>query len=195
MNYRHFPLIDDCKISALGFGCMRLPLVPGTDEIDKEKTRELIKAAYNEGINYYDTAWPYHHGTSEEVLGSILADENLRDKVYIADKCPVWEIKQESDFDRILDEQLRRLKTDHIDFYLLHAMHESSWEEMKKLHATSFLERAKKLGKIKHIGFSFHDSLDVFKKMIDEYKGWEFCQIQYNYLDDDGEKTDRKSVV
>ena len=188
MNYRHFPLIDDCKISALGFGCMRLPLVPGTEEIDKEKTRELIKAAYNEGVNYYDTAWPYHHGTSEEVLGSILAEENLRDKVYIADKCPVWEIKQESDFDRILDEQLRRLKTDHIDFYLLHAMHESSWEDMKKLHATSFLERAKKLGKIKHIGFSFHDSLDVFKKMIDEYKGWEFCQIQYNYLDDDGEK-------
>ena len=188
MNYRHFPLIDDCKISALGFGCMRLPLVSGTQDIDKEKTRELIKAAYNEGINYYDTAWPYHHGTSEEVLGSILVEENLRDKVYIADKCPVWEIKQESDFDRILDEQLRRLKTDHIDFYLLHAMHESSWEDMKKLHATSFLERAKKLGKIRHIGFSFHDSLDVFKKMIDEYKGWEFCQIQYNYLDDDGEK-------
>ena len=167
---------------------MRLPLVQGTEDIDKEKTRELIKAAYNEGINYYDTAWPYHHGKSEEVLGSILAEENLRDKVYIADKCPVWEIKEEADFDRILDEQLRRLKTDHIDFYLLHAMHASSWENMKKLHATSFMERAKKLGKIKHIGFSFHDSLEVFKKMIDEYAGWEFCQIQYNYLDDDGEK-------
>jgi predicted aldo/keto reductase-like oxidoreductase len=188
MNYRHFPLIDDCKISALGFGCMRFPLVPGTEDIDKEKTRELIKAAYNEGVNYYDTAWPYHHGTSEEVLGSILQEENLRDKVYIADKCPVWEIKEEADFDRILDEQLRRLKTDHIDFYLLHAMNASSWENMKKLHATSFLERAKKLGKIKHIGFSFHDSLDVFKKMIDEYAGWEFCQVQYNYLDDDGEQ-------
>ena len=188
MNYRHFPLIDDCKISALGFGCMRLPLVPGTEDIDKEKTRELIKAAYNEGVNYYDTAWPYHHGTSEEVIGSILQEENIRDNVYIADKCPVWEIKEEADFDRILDEQLRRLKTDHIDFYLLHAMHASSWENMKKLHATSFMERAKKLGKIKHIGFSFHDSLDIFKKMIDEYVGWEFCQIQYNYLDDDGEK-------
>jgi len=188
MNYRHFPLIDDCKISALGFGCMRLPLVQGTKDIDKEKTRELIKTAYNEGVNYYDTAWPYHHGTSEEVLGSILAEENLRDSVYIADKCPVWEIKEESDFDKILDEQLRRLKTDHIDFYMLHAMGANQWENMKKLHATSFLERAKKLGKIRHIGFSFHDSLDVFKKMIDEYAGWEFCQIQYNYLDDDGEK-------
>ena len=122
MNYRHFPKIDDCKISVLGFGCMRFQLVQGTKDIDKEKTRELIKAAYNEGVNYYDTAWPYHGGTSEEVLGSILQEENLRDKVYIADKCPVWDINTEEDFDRILDAQLKKLKTDHIDFYLLHAM-------------------------------------------------------------------------
>ena len=188
MNYRHFPKIDDCKISVLGFGCMRFPLVQGTKEIDKEKTRELIKAAYNEGVNYYDTAWPYHGGTSEEVLGSILQEENLRDKVYIADKCPVWDINTEEDFDRILDAQLKKLKTDHIDFYLLHAMNTEHWEKMKKLHAISFMERAKKIGKIRHIGFSFHDSLTVFKQMIDDYKGWEFCQIQYNYLDDDREK-------
>ncbi|MCR4940330.1 MAG: aldo/keto reductase [Treponemataceae bacterium] len=188
MNYRHFPKIDDCKISALGFGCMRFPLVQGTNEVDKEKTRQLIKAAFKEGVNYYDTAWPYHGGKSEEIIGSIFEEEKLRDSIYIADKCPVWEIKQEADFDRILDEQLRRLRTDHIDFYLLHAMGASRWEEMKKLNALSFLERAKKAGKIRHIGFSFHDSLEVFKKMIDEYQGWEFCQIQYNYLDDDGEK-------
>lgn len=186
MNYRQFPIIDDCSISALGYGCMRFPLVEGTQDIDVEKTRKLLLQAYDAGVNYYDTAWPYHGGKSEEVLGRILEEEGLRDKVYIADKSPIWEIKEEADFDRILDAQLKKLRTDHIDFYLLHALSGESWEKVKKLNGLSFLVRAKKAGKIRHMGFSFHGPLDQFKKIIDEYRGCEFCQIQFNYLDEDG---------
>ena len=167
---------------------MRLPLLPNSEEIDKEKTRNLVKLAIDQGINYFDTAYPYHHGKSEIVFGEIVKEENLRDKIYIADKMPVWDVKKEDDFYRILDEQLEKLQTDHIDFYLLHAMDKNRWEQVKNLNVTKFLENAKASGKIRHIGFSFHDNFDAFKKMCDEYSGFEFCQLQYNYIDEDGEK-------
>ena len=188
MNYSTFPKIDDCKISAIGFGLMRLPLLPNSEEIDKEKTRELVKLAINQGINYFDTAYPYHNGNSETVFGEIVKEENLRDKIYIADKMPVWNVEKEEDFYKILDEQLKKLQTSYIDFYLLHALNKDSWEKVKKLNGLTFLEKAKAEGKIKHIGFSFHDNLETFKKIVDEYENFEFCQIQYNYIDEDTEK-------
>ena len=188
MNYRTFPKIDDCKISAIGFGLMRLPLLPNSEEIDKEKTRELVKLAINQGINYFDTAYPYHNGNSETVFGEIVKEENLRDKIYIADKMPIWNVEKEEDFYKILDEQLKKLQTSYIDFYLLHALNKNSWEKVKKLNGLTFLEKAKAEGKIKHIGFSFHDNLETFKKIVDEYENFEFCQIQYNYIDEDTEK-------
>lgn len=188
MNYRTFPKIDDCKISAIGFGLMRLPLLPNSEEIDKEKTRELVKLAINQGINYFDTAYPYHNGNSETVFGEIVKEENLRDKIHIADKMPVWNVEKEEDFCKILDEQLKKLQTSYIDFYLLHALNKDSWEKVKKLNGLTFLEKAKAEGKIKHIGFSFHDNLETFKKIVDEYENFEFCQIQYNYIDEDTEK-------
>ena len=166
MNYRTFPKIDDCKISALGFGLMRLPLLPNSEEIDKEKTRNLVKLAIEQGINYFDTAYPYHGGKSETVFGEIVKEENLRDKIYIADKMPVWCVEKEEDFYRILDEQLTKLQTDHIDFYLLHAMNGERWEKIKKLNGLKFLEKSKAEGKIKHIGFSFHDTIDAFKSSL-----------------------------
>ncbi len=188
MNYRSFPKIPDVQVSALGFGFMRLPTC-ADGSVDVEATRSLVKTAYENGINYYDTAWVYHGGESEKVLGRILEEEGLRDKVYVATKMPCWDIKVYDDFERILDAQLEKLRTDHIDFYLMHAMHKARWEEMMEKGAIKFLEKAKADGKIRHIGFSFHDSIDAFKFIVDSYAGWEFCQIQYNYLDDDGEKT------
>lgn len=188
MNYRTFPKIDDCKISAIGFGLMRLPLLSNSEEIDKEKTRKLVKLAIDQGINYFDTAYPYHNGKSETVFGEIVKEENLRDKIYIADKMPVWNVEKEEDFYKILDEQLEKLQTSYIDFYLLHALNKDSWEKVKKLNGLTFLEKAKATGKIKHIGFSFHDNLETFKKIVDEYENFEFCQIQYNYIDEDTEK-------
>ena len=188
MNYRTFPKIDDCKISAIGFGLMRLPLLSNSEEIDKEKTRKLVKLAIDQGINYFDTAYPYHNGKSETVFGEIVKEENLRDKIYIADKMPVWNVEKEEDFYKILDEQLEKLQTNYIDFYLLHALNKDSWGKVKKLNGLTFLEKAKATGKIKHIGFSFHDNLETFKKIVDEYENFEFCQIQYNYIDEDTEK-------
>ena len=188
MNYRTFPKIDDCKISAIGFGLMRLPVLSDSQKIDKEKTRELVKLAINQGINYFDTAYPYHNGESEVVFGEIVKEEQLRDKIYIADKMPIWNVEKEEDFYKILDEQLNKLQTEYIDFYLLHALNKDSWEKVKKLNGLTFLEKAKAEGKIKHIGFSFHDNLETFKKIVDEYDNFEFCQIQYNYIDEDTEK-------
>jgi len=184
MLYRRFPRIENLEVSALGLGCMRLPLrSENPADIDEAKVDILLRAAVEAGINYVDNAYPYHGGHEEEVVGASLERNKLRDKVNLATKSPVWLMKQTGDFERILDEQLKRLRTDHIDFYLLHALSAGRWEEMKKLGALRELERFKSDGRIRHIGFSFHDSLPAFKQIIDEYPNWEFCQIQYNYMD------------
>ena len=184
MQYRRFPKIPQKEISALGFGLMRLPTIDGdAARIDEKKAEEALLAGLDEGINYVDTAYPYHAGQSEVFAGKAIERSGVRDKLYLATKCPTWLLKEEADFERLLAEQLKKLRTDRIDFYLLHALGSERWDNVKRLNGLKFLEKAKKDGRIGHIGFSFHDSLSVFKKIIDEYEGWEFCQVQYNYID------------
>jgi hypothetical protein len=177
------------KVSILGFGCMRLPIINGNmAQIDKEMASDMILKAIDSGINYIDTAWSYHSqvmgqkGESEPFVGQILSN-GYREKVKIATKLPSWLITSRADMDRILDEQLQRLQTNHIDFYLVHSLNDALWKGVKKHEIFDFMDNALEDGRIKHAGFSFHDSLNLFKEIVDSYP-WEFCQIQYNYLDE-----------
>jgi predicted aldo/keto reductase-like oxidoreductase len=182
MQFRSFPKLPTLPISSLGFGAMRLPTVGGDPaRIDEDAATALVHEAMAAGVNYVDTAWPYHAGQSERFLGRALAG-GLRKQVQLATKCPVWEVKAAADFDRLLDAQLERLRTDRIDFYLLHALDGTRWAEMQRLEATRNLERALADGRIGHLGFSFHGAADDFKRIVDAYD-WAFCQIQLNYLD------------
>lgn len=184
MLYRRFPRIPEKEISAVGFGLMRLPTIDNDPQrIDEGAAEEALLAALEEGVNYVDTAFPYHGGMSEVFLGKAMEKHRLRDKLYLATKCPTWMLKEPGDFESLFAKQLERLKTDRVDFYLLHALGTERWERVKKLGGMEFLEKAKRDGRIGHIGFSFHDALPVFKQIVDEYEAWEFCQVQYNYID------------
>jgi uncharacterized protein len=184
MQYRTFPTIEGLRVSALGFGCMRLPVLGGdAAAIDETALDAMLAAAESAGINYLDTAYVYHKGCSESALGAALERSGKRDRFFLATKSPTWLAKSADDWDRFLDEQLEKLRTDRIDFYLLHALSHDRWARIKELGALAALERAKAAGKIGHIGFSFHDSLSAFKEIVDGYDAWEFCQIQYNYVD------------
>jgi predicted aldo/keto reductase-like oxidoreductase len=185
MQYRRFGKLGR-EVSALGFGCMRLPTrdgIPQSENIDESETIRMIRRAVDQGVNYVDTAYPYHNGRSEVVTGKALQD-GYRSKVMLATKSPVWQITKPSDFDTYLDEQLDRLGTDRIDVYLFHALGAERWERIVLKHdLLGRAEAAVKDGRIGHIGFSFHDKAEVFKRIIDGYGGWSVCQIQYNYMD------------
>lgn len=180
MQYRKFGNTG-VKVSALGFGCMRFPVLED-GSINEEEAISMVRRAIDEGVNYVDTAYPYHGGSSELVVGKALRD-GYREKTYLADKCPVWLLKEEDDFDKYLDEQLKKLQTDHIDFYLLHALTKDRFENaVKKFHLVDKMKAAREAGKIRYLGFSFHDELEVFKEIVDYTQDWDFCQIQYNYI-------------
>lgn len=169
--------------SALGFGAMRLPVINADPaRIDEEKATRLVRYAIDHGVNYIDTAYPYHRGTGEPFLGRALKN-GYRERVKLATKQPCWLIKEASDFDRYLDEQRARLDTQTIDFYLLHALDAARWSAARDLGVLDWAERAMADGRIGRLGFSFHDTYAVFQEIIDAYDGWSFCQIQYNYLD------------
>ena len=183
MLYRKIPKTGD-ELSVLGFGLMRLP-VTKMGRIDEPRTIRQIRDAIDKGVNYLDTAWPYHAGESENVLGRALAD-GYRDKVKIATKLPSWMIKTRADMDTYLDAQLKKIQTDRIDYYLLHALAGDSWNKLESLGAIEFLDKAKADGRIVNAGFSFHGKLEDFKRIVDAYP-WEFCQIQYNFLDEENQ--------
>ena len=184
MLYRTVEKTGD-RLSILGFGCMRLPQKlgePSTGRIDEERARKQVRYAIDQGVNYIDTAMPYHAGGSEPFLGRTLSD-GYREKVKLATKLPPWSVKTREDMDQLLRAQIDRLRTDYIDYYLLHALERRSWEKLKALGVLEFLDRAKTDGLIVNAGFSFHSDLEVFKEVVDAYD-WTFCQIQYNYLDE-----------
>jgi predicted aldo/keto reductase-like oxidoreductase len=189
MLYRRYGKTDE-MISALGFGCMRLPILGGDPtHIDEEKAIYMLRHAVEAGVNYVDTAYPYHGksftsgGASEPFVAKALKD-GFRKRVKLATKLPSWLIKTRADMDKYLNEQLERLETDIIEFYLVHSINKSFWPVLKEAGITEFLEQAIKDGRIKHAGFSFHDEMGFFKEVVDYYD-WSFCQIQYNYVDED----------
>lgn len=183
MQYRTFGKLD-WKPSALGFGCMRLPTTDPQDRttIDEDLATQMVRYAIDHGVNYIDTAYPYHSGESERFVGRVLQD-GYREKVRLATKMPMWAVDSKEVLDRILNEQLEKLQTDHIDFYLFHGLRESRWETVQQFDMLKWAEKALADGRIHHLGFSFHDNYDVFKMIIDATDLWTFCQVQYNYVD------------
>lgn len=184
MNYRLFGKLN-WKASALGFGAMRLPIV-GTDaaDIDEPEAIRMIRYAIDHGVNYLDTAYVYHRGKSEVLLGKALGD-GYRGRIKLATKMPTWLVNSQEDMDKCLNEQLSRLQTDHVDFYLLHGLNQKLWDKVLQLNVLEWLEKKVDEGKIRYLGFSFHDEYSTFKNIVDSYVGWTFCQVQYNYVDSD----------
>ena len=179
MLYRKMPKNGD-ELSILGFGAMRLP-VNEDGSIDKEKATKMVRTSIDNGVNYVDTAWPYHMGESETFLSEALAD-GYREKVKLATKLPQWMVKKPEDMDKFLNAQLEKLNTVHIDYYLVHSLVGSSWQTIRDLGVREFLDRAKADGRIINAGFSYHGAPEDLAPIVDSYD-WDFCQIQYNFLD------------
>ena len=179
------------EVFPMGLGVMRLPLKGGgtasptcsKEDIDVAASEKMIRTAIELGVNYIDTAMPYAAGMSEVILGDTLKKAGLRDKVYLATKATPWYQNTKEDFDRLLKEQMRRLGTDHIDFYLIHSINRHHWQEkVLPLGMIENIMKAKADGRVGHVGFSFHDDYDLFREVVD-FAPWEFCQIQLNYVD------------
>ena len=177
------------ELSILGFGCMRLPMTDPNDlvSINRDLAVAMIRKGIDGGINYVDTAWPYHGnsrvepGESEPLVAEALAD-GYRRRVHLATKLPTWFMENQKQMNEILYRQLKRLGTDNIDFYLAHNLNNQVWPALKDKGLLKFMDEALKDGRIKHAGFSFHDDYDLFEGIVEAYD-WSFCQIQYNYLD------------
>jgi len=182
MKYRKFGSLD-WEASVLGFGAMRLPIIgKNSSDIDEPEAIKMIRTAVDHGVNYIDTAYTYHENHGEILVGKALLN-GYREKVKLATKLPSWLVEKPDDFDRFLDEQLEKLQTDHIDFYLLHALNSTYWPKLRDWEVLNWAEGALANGRIKYIGFSFHDDIEVFKEIVDAYDKWTFCQIQYNFMD------------
>src|SRR4030043_188363 len=192
MQYRKFGKLD-WKVSALGFGAMRLPVI-GEDQskIDEPEAIKMIRHAADNGVNYIDSAYLYHMGKSEVLVGKALKD-GYRQKMKIATKLPARIVEKAEDFDRILNEQFQRLDIDMIDFYLLHGLNTEGWAKVRDFGVLKWAEQQMAKGRIGRLGFSFHDSYDVFKEIIDSYDNWVLAQVLYNYMDEN-EQAGRKGV-
>ncbi len=185
MEYRKMENLG-IRTSLLGFGCMRFP-ANADGSINEEEALAMIDQAYQSGVTYYDTAYPYHDGKSEVVTGKALA-RYPRDSYYLATKLPIWAVETIADVERIFQEQLERLQKDYVDFYLMHALNGERWKFVKELDILGYCEKLRADGKIKYLGFSFHDDYEAFEEIITSYK-WDFCQIQLNYMDKDTQAT------
>ncbi|MDR1293332.1 MAG: aldo/keto reductase [Clostridiales Family XIII bacterium] len=180
MLYRTFGKTGE-RVSLLGFGAMRLPTAGG--KVDEAESIRMIRHAIDSGVNYVDTAYMYHDGVSEEVVGKALKD-GYREKVFLADKLPPWFAKDESDLPKIFETQLKRLDTD-IDMYLVHSIEEGHMGVMKELNTYGYVSGLRDSGKIKRLGFSYHGKTTKFFKEVIDSLDWDFCQIQLNYMDKD----------
>ena len=183
MEYRKFGNLD-WEVSSLGFGAMRLPTDGDeSSNIAEKEAIEMIRYAIDNGVNYVDTAWPYHGVESEKLVAKALKD-GYREKTRVATKLPIWLVDDKEDLDKYLNKQLEKLEVDKIDFYLIHALSKDRWQKCKDLEIMDWLKKVQKEGKIGYKGFSFHDDYDLFEDIVDYYEDdWDFCQIQYNYLD------------
>lgn len=185
MEYRKMENLG-ISTSLLGFGCMRFP-TEADGSIKEEEALAMIDRAYQAGVTYFDTAYPYHGGMSEVVTGKALA-RYPRDSYYLATKLPLWSVKTTDDVGRIFHEQLERLQKDFVDFYLMHALTKDRWQFAKELDVPGYCEKLRADGRIRYLGFSFHDDYEAFEEIITSYK-WDFCQIQLNYMDKDTQAT------
>lgn len=179
MEYRKMDKLG-IETSLLGFGGMRFPLT-SSGKISRARAEKMIDTAMQAGVNYYDTAYPYHDGESEPFLGQVLKKYD-RSGFYLATKLPCWSVESVEDAKRIFAEQLERLQVDYIDFYLLHSLNRGSFDKMCELGVVTYFEELQKQGKIKYFGFSFHDDFEAFEYIIN-YRKWDFCQVQLNYMD------------
>ena len=175
------------ETSLLGFGCMRFPTKDG--KIDEVRAEKMLDDAIASGVNYIDTAYPYHNGESEPFVGKVLKKYD-RSSFYLATKLPLWNVKERADGLRIFEKQLERLQMDYVDFYLLHAMDRESFHKVRDLGIIEDMLELKKQGKIKYFGFSFHDNYEAFEEIL-TYRDWDFCQIQYNYMDTEEQAGDK----
>ncbi len=178
-------------VSRLGFGCMRLPTKMEGDNqvVDREAAIALIRRGIDGGITYVDTAYPYHGGESEIVVGQALKD-GYRERVTLTTKLPIWAVNEEKDMNRLLDEQLKKLDVAYLDFYLLHAMNGERLDKMQAFHYRDFLNQALGDGRVRRVGFSFHDGKEAFLRLLKDYDHWGMAQIQFNYLDDQEQATE-----
>jgi predicted aldo/keto reductase-like oxidoreductase len=192
MKYRRFGKLE-WKVSALGFGAMRLPVVGGNQaKIDEPEAIKMIRHAADNGVNYIDSAYMYHMGQSEVLVGKALKD-GYRQKMKVVTKLPARMIMKAEDFDRILGEQLKKLDVDMIDFYLLHGLDKEGWTKVRDFGVLKWAEKQMAQGKFGRLGFSFHDEFPVFKEIIDSYDNWVLAQVQYNYMDEN-QQAGRKGV-